>query len=146
MKYPVKFAASLLLASGLWACQKTPATSPEPPKELTIAFYNLENLFDTVDDPKIDDQEFLPGSDLQWTPERYQKKLANMASVIEKLGDEDGPELLGVCEIENRRVLEDLIREPALAPRGYSIIHFDSPDERGIDVGLLYKTSVFTPF
>jgi len=148
MKYPLKFTAGLLLACSTWGCQEktVPQTSAKVPQEVTIAFYNLENLFDTENDPNKDDEEFLPTSESQWTPERYAKKLTNMASVIEKLGDEDGPELLGVCEIENRKVLVDLIAQPALANRGYSIAHFESPDQRSIDVALLYKASVFKPF
>jgi predicted extracellular nuclease len=146
MKYPVKFAAGCLLASALFSCQKTPSTSPAAaPKEISVAFYNLENLFDTEDDPNKDDQEFLPTSDSKWTPERYQQKLTNMASVIEKLGDADGPEILGVCEIENRKVLEDLAAQPTLASRNYKVIHFESPDVRSIDVALFYKESVFKP-
>jgi hypothetical protein len=83
MKYPVKFAAGFVLAAALSGCQKTPGTSSTlAPKEISVAFYNLENLFDTENDPNKDDDEFLPGSDSQWTPERYNKKLANMASVI----------------------------------------------------------------
>jgi predicted extracellular nuclease len=146
MKYPVKLAAGCLLASALWSCHKTPSASQAPTREYTIAFYNQENLFDTVDDPNKDDQEFLPTSDNQWTPDRYQKKLTNMASVIEKLGDADGPELLGVCEVENRKVLEDLASQPALKDRKYKVIHFEGPDVRSIDVALLYKEGIFTPF
>ncbi len=148
MKYPIKITAGLLALAFTWSCQKSavPEASTKVPSEMAIAFYNLENLFDTENDPTKDDEEFLPGSDLQWTPERYQKKLTNMASVIEKLGDADGPEILGVCEIENRKVLEDLISQPALASRGYEIIHFESPDVRSIDVALIYKTAFFKPF
>lgn len=148
MKYPINFTSCLLLAGLTWGCQKktVPQTSAKVPQEISIAFYNLENLFDTENDPTKDDEEFLPTSESQWTPERYAKKLTNMASVIQNLGDEDGPEILGVCEIENRKVLEDLIAQQALVNRGYDIVHFESPDERGIDVGLLYKTSVFKPF
>lgn len=145
MKYPVKFGASLLLAVALAGCQKTPASksAAEAPKEMAVAFYNLENLFDTEDDPNKDDQEFLPSSAQQWTPDRYKQKLTNLASVIQKLGDADGPELLGVCEIENRKVLEDLAAQPALKDRNYQVIHFEGPDERSIDVALLYKNGVF---
>src|SRR5687767_1398145 len=149
MKNPINLTLGILLAGFTIGCQRqasTPTASSEQPKEMAIAFYNLENLFDTENDPNRDDEEFLPQSESQWTPERYSKKLTNMASVIEKLGDEDGPELLGVCEIENRKVLEDLIAQPALANKGYDIVHFESPDIRSIDVALFYKTSVFKPF
>jgi predicted extracellular nuclease len=133
-----------VLFLGATACQRPVSTSPATVTH-TIAFYNLENLFDTEDDPAIDDAEFLPTSESRWTEERYQKKLVNMASVIETLGDADGPELLGVCEIENRKVLEDLIGTATLNQKGYDIIHVNSPDARGIDVGFLYKKSVFRP-
>lgn len=112
----------------------------------TIAFYNLENLFDTIDDPGKNDEEFLPSGANHWTAGRYQKKLANMAFVISQVGDEfikGGPTLLGVSEIENRLVLEDLIKTPALINSGYDIVHYDSPDNRGVDVGLLYRKRDF---
>ena len=78
------------------ACNRPPQASGG--KTATIAFYNIENLFDTVDDPKIEDAEFLPESALNWTPERYQAKLQNMAKVIAQLGDADGPEILGFAK------------------------------------------------
>ena len=113
---------------------------------VSIGFYNLENLFDTVDDPKIDDSEFLPDGKRAWTEEKYKEKLANMAYVISQIGIEDakaGLSVLGLSEIENRKVLEDLVKEPAIASRNYRIIHYDSPDPRGVDVALLYNPSHF---
>ncbi len=124
------------------------AVSPKPKpkgKSLTVAFYNVENLFDTKDDPKTNDQQFLPDGSYEWTDERYEQKLAQMGKVIQFLGDDDGPEILGLCEIENRDVLEDLVAVKALKKRGYGIAHTDSPDQRGIDVALLYKTKRFMP-
>lgn len=112
---------------------------------VTVAFYNMENLFDTEDDPAIDDAEFLPSGANAWTQERYKRKLANMAKVISQLGAEDGPDVLGMCEVENKKVLEDLIATPALKKRGYAIIHSNSPDQRGIDCALIYKAKRFTP-
>lgn len=115
-------------------------------KMACIAFYNLENLFDTLDDPEKDDAEFLPGGINQWTSARYQEKLGNMARVISQIGDEymkGGPTLLGVSEIENRLVLEDLIKTQALEKSGYGIVHYNSPDARGVDVGLLYRKNDF---
>lgn len=109
-----------------------------------IGFYNLENLFDTVDDPNIDDEDFLPEGSNKWTPELYQEKLNNMAKVISQIAG--GPDILGVCEIENRKVLEDLVNTDALKPHRYQIVQFDSPDRRGIDVALLYKTGRYLPF
>lgn len=124
------------------------SVSPHPaPKDnsLTVAFYNLENLFDTKDDPKTNDEEFLPEGSYEWTEARYLQKLEQMAKVIQYLGDDDGPEILGVCEIENRAVLEDLVATKALKKRGYGIAHSESPDQRGIDVALLYKEKRFMP-
>ncbi len=112
-------------------------------KDFTVAFYNVENLFDTIDDPHKNDNEFLPHGNHTWNTRCYQIKLANLARVIDSLGDSDGPELLGLAEIENRAVLEDLIRQPRLAGKGYAIVHYESPDQRGIDVALIYKTSAF---
>ena len=128
--------------------------NPNPPSGKTrytgacIAFYNLENLFDTIDDPKINDEEFLPGSAKEWGTKRYEHKLHNMASVIVTIGSEinpDGPAILGVSEIENKGVMEDLANTPPMKSHNYKIIHYDSPDRRGIDVGLFYQPKYFTP-
>lgn len=112
-----------------------------------IGFYNLENLFDTVNDTTIWDEEFLPEGAKTWTPEKYNIKLANMARVIDEMGKKVTPEgvsVLGVSEIENITVLEDLIRQPLLKDKDWGIVHYDSPDFRGIDVGLLYRKDQFT--
>ena len=116
-------------------------------KVACVGFYNLENLFDTIDSPDTNDEEFLPTGTRLWTPEVYQEKQRNLARVISELGAEltpDGVAILGVAEIENRLVLEDLVKQPALASRNYQIVHFDSPDRRGIDVGLIYQPKYFT--
>ncbi len=111
-------------------------------KVAAIGFYNLENLFDTEDDPTIKDEEFTPDGSKAWTEEKYKEKLANMAYVISQMGTDltpNGVSILGISEIENRKVVEDLLKEPQIAGRGYEIIHYDSPDFRGIDVGLIYN-------
>ena len=105
-----------------------------------IAFYNVENLFDIYDDPITQDSEYLPNSKIQWTQERYDKKLANITKVIEGMGF---PSILGMAEIENRKVLEDLVNQPLIKANNYDIAHFDSPDERGIDVAMIYKKGDF---
>jgi len=116
-----------------------------------IGFYNLENLFDTIVDPDtslILRDEFTPRAEKKYNSERYYQKLTNMARVIADMAmteTPDGPAVIGVCEVENRRVLEDLVKMPAIASRNYSIVHFDSPDERGIDVALLYQEKYFKP-
>ncbi len=111
-----------------------------------VAFYNLENLFDTEDDPKKFDEEFTPTGANHYTEEIYQKKLHNMATVLSQLATEkvpDGPALIGVAEIENDKVLKDLVAQPELKSRNWRIVHFESPDVRGIDVGLLYNPKYF---
>lgn len=115
-------------------------------KVASIGFYNLENLFDTLDSPNTNDVDFLPQGRLAWNTERYLSKQANMAKVISQLATElspDGVALLGVAEIENQKVLEDLVAQPELKDRKYQIVHYESPDERGIDVGLLYQPKYF---
>lgn len=114
----------------------------------TIAFYNLENLFDTQNDPITFDDDRTPEGKDHWTKEIYQDKLKNMAKVIAEIGaDVSGttPAIIGVCEVENRTVLEDLVNQKPLIKKDYGIIHFNSPDRRGIDVALLYKKKLFTP-
>ena len=114
-----------------------------------IGYYNLENLFDTIYNPELsNNEEFTPGGDNNWDTKRYNKKLSNMAFVISKIAADvtpDGPALLGVSEIENRGVLEDLVKDPQIADREYKIIHYDSPGRRGIDVALLYQEKYFLP-
>lgn len=115
---------------------------------VSIAFYNVENLFDTLDDPHTFDEDFTPTGKNRWTEERYQKKLENLSMAIGSIGREQTgapPAIIGLSEVENRQVLEDLVKMPLLAPYNYEIIHTDSPDERGIDVAFLYRTTVFTP-
>ncbi len=113
----------------------------------SVAFYNLENLFDTINNPETNDEEFLPNGTYRWGALKYQNKLENMAYAISKLGVDkycpQGPAVIGVSEIENRQVLEDLIKTGELANRNYGIVHFDSPDRRGVDVGMLYDRNQF---
>ena len=115
-------------------------------KNYVIGFYNLENLFDTYNDPAKNDEEFLPEGKNKWTETKYQKKLHNMAKVIRSMKEDNGAwhTLLGVSEIENRLVLEDLVMDPQIAEANYQIVHYDGPDRRGVDVALLYKPEVFT--
>ena len=115
-------------------------------KKMCIGFYNLENLFDTIDDPTIRDEEFLPNGEKRWNTEKYSIKLQNLAHVIKLIGSNDvptGPVILGVSEVENRRVLEDLVKQKEISQRHYGIIHFDGPDKRGVDVALLYNPRYF---
>lgn len=111
-----------------------------------VGFYNLENLFDTVDDSLKNDDDFTPNGKNANTEKVFRKKLQNIADVIALLGiekNEDGPALLGVAEIENQFVLEELAKQKKIADRNYKIVHFESPDKRGIDVALLYQPKYF---
>ncbi len=102
----------------------------------TVMFYNVENLFDTKDDPGFGDDDFTPGGKMHWAQVRYNKKLHQLAEAIAMSGDEL-PIMIGLCEVENRKVVEDLAKRPPLDRADYAVIHQDSPDERGIDVALL---------
>jgi len=113
----------------------------------TVAFYNLENLFDTINNPN-NDEEWTPKGAQNWTSKKYHQKLENLARVLSEIGTGENPNLptlIGGSEIENRGVLEDLIKQPKLIPGDYGIVHFDSPDKRGIDVALLYQKKHFKP-
>lgn len=114
----------------------------------TIAFYNVENLFDTKNDSLTFDDDRTPEGKDNWTIGRYEKKIANIAKVLSEIGSvitKTSPDIIGLCEIENKWVVEDLIHHKILNNKNYGIIHFDSPDERGIDVAFLYKKSAFIP-
>ena len=115
-------------------------------KSYIIAFYNIENLFDIENDPLTNDDDFLPTSKKRWTPKRYQNKLMKLGNVISKIGTEDtesAPAIVGLAEVENKQVLNDLVNIETLANENYSYVHYDSMDERGIDVALLYKSKDF---
>lgn len=111
-----------------------------------VAFYNLENLFDTINNNDKYDQEFSPQGARQWTGKKYQSKLTNMAYVFSEMANKfipQGPAVVGVVELENKSVLEDLVRQPAIKNWNWQIVHYDSPDRRGVDVGLLYNPKYF---
>lgn len=124
--------------------------SMKPNREysFTIAFYNLENLFDTVDNPFTNDDEFTPWSAKKWTRKRLKGKLRKLATTIARIGDAFSarpPVILGVSEVENPFLLEELISQPQLQAMGYRFIHFHSPDSRGMDNALLYMDWAFQP-
>ncbi len=111
----------------------------------TVAFYHLENLYDIYNNPSTDDDDFTPNGDKKWTEKRYQEKLDHLAEVLDSIGDRDGAELIGLAEVENAKILQDLIKKPLLADQAYQIIHNDMPDPSGLDLALLYKPLFFTP-
>jgi predicted extracellular nuclease len=117
-------------------------------EQYTVAFYNVENLFDAIKDTHVLDGDFTEFGRKNWTENRYQKKLTKISDAISKIGFEltgKLPAIVGLAEVENKKVLHDLITQPKLAQSTYDFIHYNSPDERGIDVALLYDTRVFIP-
>ncbi len=105
---------------------------------LFVAQWNSENLFDTIDDPKTVDEEFLPQGKKEWTAERLDKKLYNLARVIRSMNNNDGPDILGMCEVEHQTLIDSMLKN-FLADKNYGVAYLESPDERGIDNGLIFK-------
>jgi hypothetical protein len=135
----------LLLASAALATFTSTAQSKQAGNPI-LAFYNFENLYDTLNDPKIDDEDFQPNGAYAYTGEIYKTKLQHLEQVVSKLGvdqNSDGFALLGTAEIENETVLRDLCEQPWLKARKIKFVQFDSPDRRGIDVALLYNPAYF---
>lgn len=115
-------------------------------KKYVVGFYNVENLFDTVHDEGKNDYEFLPDGKNAWTAEKYNLKQRNIASVLKAIADENGGQfhsIIGLAEVENRAVLENLVLQRDIAGQKYRIVHHEGPDSRGIDCALLYKPSDF---
>ena len=138
---------SKLLTPLLLFCSLISTAQTNKYKVSLIGFYNLENLYDTVNNPEVNDEEFLPGGERQYNSRIYMDKLERLSIVIAGMGTKinpDGLAILGVAEIENDTVLTDLINMPKLKNRKLKIAHFDSPDRRGIDVGMLYNPKYFT--
>lgn len=132
---PVFVIFTLFLAS----CQTFNRVNPP----YTVAFYNVENLFDTIDAPNKIDEEFMPVEPKNWNTVRYNKKLTDLAKVISTIDSVKLPVIVGVCEIENDVVLKDLVAQYSLKKANYKIVWNDGPDERGIDCALLYQPSAF---
>jgi hypothetical protein len=115
-------------------------------KRVVVGFYNLENFYDTVNNPIVNDDEFLPGGPRHYNTAVYLDKVEKLATVIAKIGrsfSADGPAILGVAEVENDTVLNDLVRHPLISDRNYRFVHYDSRDLRGVDVALLYNPGYF---
>lgn len=116
----------------------------KPARQPFVAmFYNVENLYDTINDPITNDDEFTPSGKVPWTTERLETKIKHTGQVITDIAINGMPDLVGFAEIENLQVLEMLTASAALSKTKYSIVHFDSPDERGIDVALIYNPATF---
>lgn len=143
--YPEKMLHRILVSALLLAslCTSAQQKSYQP---ALVGFYNLENLFDTINQPDVNDEEFTPAGANLYTPEVYVDKLSKLEEVLHQIGTDvspDGLAIIGCAEIENASVLQDLVNQPKLRPRNYSVVHFNSPDERGVDVGLLYNPKYF---
>ncbi len=113
---------------------------------VVIGFWNVENFYDTLNDPLKNDEDFLPNGTYGWTGKKFRNKLNNISTVISQLGTDatpDGVAVIGLCEIENRSVLESIVAAPKLASRGYKIVHVEGPDIRGVDVAFLYNPKYF---
>jgi len=134
----MKFLLTLVFA--FVSCVHTRAQS----NRLYLAHYNVENLFDTIDQAETEDSDFTPGGKLNWNSQRLTNKLNKLAQVIGDMNLGRGPDLLGLCEVENRRVLEALVNHMQHSKRRYSIVHEESPDPRGIDVALMYDPKKLT--
>ncbi len=110
----------------------------------TILSYNVENLFDTINTPDKKDDEFTPTDIKKWNTKRYNNKLDSLSKVIKAINQNELPEIIGLCEIENRNVLQDLLLKLG-SDKNYEIIHQEGPDSRGIDVALVYRKDEFNP-
>ncbi len=119
-------------------------SQPFPEQNTGILFYNVENLFDTYNDSLKNDEEFLPHGSKYWNYNKYQGKIKNISRLIYESGNWNPPMLIGMCEIENDKVLNDLIYKTGLSNLKYDYIHYESPDKRGVDVALLYRKNIFT--
>lgn len=115
-----------------------------PRRNMTMVFYNVENLFDTVNTPGFRDGEFTPEGRNSWTGIRYQKKLQDLSRVIRGINPKELPEIIGLCEVENEDVVNDLVQTGQLAEGKYSVVHHESPDMRGIDCALIFRSDEFT--
>jgi predicted extracellular nuclease len=144
----MKLFRTLILITGLFialscSCEKNvPGDKSDNGHYYRFAFYNVENLFDTINNPVSNDEEFTPGSEKQWDTKKYYDKLGKISGVIKDLGGDDFPALVGLCEVENLHVLEGLAMSKGLKNAGYQIIHKESPDYRGIDVALMFRPDI----
>ncbi len=125
-----------------------PASAQKKFSVYAIGFYNVENLFDTTHDEGKNDYDFTPTGSYQWNEMKYRHKLHNMASVLAEMGTDVLPNVgcaaIGLAEVENDHVMNDLTAQPDLAARGYKYVHIEGPDHRGIDCALIYNPKLFT--
>ncbi|HXB39725.1 MAG TPA: hypothetical protein VNZ49_04235 [Bacteroidia bacterium] len=138
-----------LLTALFFLCIKATAQGPDRNKKYysaAVGFWNVENFYDTLNDPLKSDEEFLPAGPNLWDTKKYKTKIDHVSDVISQLATDatpDGVAIMGLCEIENINVLKDIVKAPKLAPRNYKIVHVEGPDARGVDVAFLYNPKYF---
>jgi len=143
MKRKTLYLTMLMLLTSFSSCSAQKKYGLYP-----VAFYNLENLFDTIHDEGKNDYEFLPAGSYHWDKNKYENKLKNMARALLDLGTDmvpAGAAVIGVSEVENARALQDLINQPEMKKRGFQFVHIEGPDKRGVDCALLYNPRMFIP-
>lgn len=142
MRHGIKTLLLIFTLSTLLGCSRV--LSPSSKGKLhTIAFYNTQNFFDTINDPNTADNDFTPNGSMKWDQEKYNRKVQKLASTIERIGGGNGPAILGLTEVENALVLQDLLKTPQLRKMKYEYVHFESEDAQGLDLALLYKPNLF---
>lgn len=138
-----------ILPALLFICLCSGAQKLDKDKKYYIAaigFWNVENLYDTLNDQWKNDEDFTPAGTNAWNGERYRTKLAHLSEVISQVATDvtpDGLAILGLCEIENKSVVEDLVKMPKLKSRNYKIVHIEGPDSRGVDPSFIYNPVYF---
>jgi len=137
MHYRILSMVILAMLSGM-----TGFTQKQKSKEFKVVFYNVENLYDTIDDPHTNDNEYLPTSKVAWTTERMVHKIQNIGKVLYSIDSINLPALIGLAEVENKPVLEELATRTRLRDGHYKAILEEGTDPRGIDVGLLYRNEI----
>jgi predicted extracellular nuclease len=138
------FSAAVGISCAIQSAKPEKKTKLQSYHGASVVFYNVENLFDTIDDPNTIDEEFLPSGKLKWNSERYAKKLDHIVEAV-LLNQEKNPMLIGFVEVENSRVVADVAKTGRLAQTKYLVAHKESPDARGIDCALLYDSERFKP-
>ncbi len=147
MKYTITIT---LVSTLLWGCFGTKDSSDNSDvkntivNKYTVGFYNVENLFDTEDNPDTNDDEFTEGGAKEWNDERYMDKLSKISEVITNINSNGFPAAFGLCEVENKKVVLDLLETGELKAANYELVHYESGDERGIDNAFIYRRDVFT--
>jgi len=139
----MRWKSTLLFLFIVWCTSSIFAQYEKQEDSLRIMFYNVENLFDPFDDSLTRDEEFTNEGARHWTYGKYQDKLSHIYKVIMAMGNPYPPAIIGLCEIENRFVLNQLVYKTPFAKFDYRIVHEESPDKRGIDVALLFNPKQF---